>query len=91
MIRKMKWHKASALVMSVAMGFSSFSAALPGGVAYAENDEPVVTTTEASAEASSENSSVEASEASSAASVDGASAEDSRGSEGSCSCSPTGS
>ena len=81
MIRKMKWHKASALVMSVAMGFSSFSAALPGGVVYAENGDPVVTATEASAEASSESSTVEASEASSAASVDNATAEDSRGSE----------
>ena len=37
MIRKTRWHKAGALMLSAAMGLSSFSAALPGGVVYAEN------------------------------------------------------
>ncbi|WP_029231973.1 pectinesterase family protein [Butyrivibrio sp. VCB2006] len=72
MIRKTRWHKAftkaSALAMSAAMGLSSFSAALPGGVAYAENYEPLAEGSEASSEATSEVSEAESVEASSVAS-----------------------
>ena len=78
MIRKTRWHKAGALMLSAAMGLSSFSAALPGGVVYAENGDVLDADTEASAETSTGGSEAGSDEASVSATEETSATEDSQ-------------
>ena len=78
MIRKTRWHKAGALMLSAAMGLSSFSAALPGGVVYAENGDVLDADTEASAETSTGDSEAGSDEASVSATEETSATEDSQ-------------
>ena len=78
MIRKTRWHKAGALMLSAAMGLSSFSAALPGGVVYAENGDVLEADTEASAETSTGGSEVGSDNASVSATEEISATEDSQ-------------
>ncbi|MBQ9589804.1 MAG: hypothetical protein IJR29_06440 [Butyrivibrio sp.] len=83
MIRKTRWQgkvgaRAIASAMSVAMGLSSFSAAMPGGIAYAENEDGITADqsgTDSSAEESSVLSSGEASSVEDSSAAGGSSAE----------------
>ncbi len=64
MIRKTRWHKkvgarVIATAMSAAMGLSSFSAAMPGSIAYAENEDGASDTEVVVADVAAENTAAE--------------------------------
>ncbi|MBR4667740.1 MAG: hypothetical protein IKO76_03175 [Butyrivibrio sp.] len=67
MIRKTRWHKkvgarVIATAMSAAMGLSSFSAAMPGSIAYAENEDGASDTEAVIADVAAENTAAEGAE-----------------------------